>query len=315
MKIPTLFIVVPCYNEEETLPESNRQLCEYLNMLITDGRVSSDSRIMYVDDGSRDSTWSLIAEYNEKMELVTGVKLAANCGHQHALLAGLYTAKEHADIMVSIDADLQDDYHVIGDMVAMYMKGIDIVYGVRRKRDTDTWFKRFTAQSFYRIMSALGVKSVYNHADFRLMSRRAVEQLCRYRERNLFLRGLVPLIGYKTDKVYYDRKERMAGESKYPLKKMIQFAADGITSFSTYPLHLLFFTGLFFILVSLGILIWVVCRYLTNNVVPGWSSLMLSVWFVGGCILVGMGILGEYIGKVYIEVKDRPRFNIEQVKL
>ena len=239
--------------------------------------------------------------------------MAGNVGHQNALMAGLTTAKEYADIIVSIDADLQDDVEVIPQMVREYNNGCDIVYGVRKKRETDTFFKRTTAQGFYKLMSWLGVKTVYNHADYRLMSKRAVEKLTEFRERNLFLRGMVPLIGYKSSCVYYDRAERFAGESKYPLGKMINFAIDGISSFSIKPLRMLVYMGILFILISLGILCWVLVRYMTDNVVQGWSSLILSVWFVGGCILVGMGIMGEYIGKVYVEVKDRQRYNIETV--
>ena len=243
---------------------------------------------------------------------VVGVKLAGNVGHQNALMAGLTTAKDYADIIVSIDADLQDDVEVIPDMVRQYDNGYDIVYGVRRKRDTDTFFKRTTAQGFYKLMNWLGVKTIYNHADYRLMSQRAVEKLTAFRERNLFLRGMVPLIGYKTTSVYYDRAERFAGESKYPLAKMVNFAIEGITSFSIRPLRLLLYMGMIFILVSLCILCWVLVKFIAGSVVPGWSSLMLSVWFVGGCILVGLGTVGEYIGKIYMEVKDRPRYNIEK---
>ena len=265
-----------------------------------------------VDDGSRDRTWEIIERLHAANPLVGGVKLAANSGHQNALLAGLFTACEKADIMVSIDADLQDDVEVIPEMVRKYLEGNDVVYGVRKSRATDTWFKRTTALGFYKFMRTLGVKSVYNHADYRLMSRRAVRQLSNYRERNLFLRGLVPLVGYKSDKVYYDRAKRFAGESKYPLKKMLNFAIDGITSFSIQPLRLLFHTGLLFILISFCIFIWVLYKYFTGDVVTGWSSLILSIWFVGGTILTGLGITGEYIGKMYMEVKDRPRYNIEE---
>ncbi len=312
MEKPVLYIVVPCYNEEEVLEETNRQLCALLGTMMAEGQVSAESRLLYVDDGSRDATWSLIERFHGQTAMVCGVKLAANSGHQRALLAGLYASKSHSDIMVSIDADLQDDIGVIPDMVSAYARGCDVVYGVRRRRTTDTFFKRFTAQSFYRVMGFLGVKTVYNHADFRLMSRRAVEELFRYKERNLFLRGLVPLIGYPSDVVYYDRKERLAGESKYPLRKMLSFAAEGITSFSVQPLHLLLYLGAIFILVSLLIFCYVIYRYITHDVVPGWASLILSVWFVGGCVLVGLGIVGEYVGKIYIEAKGRPRFNIEQ---
>ena len=310
--LPILYIVVPCYNEQEMLPISNEQLTKFLKDLADETVIAQESRVMYVDDGSHDNTWELISEYANSNTYVTGVKLSANSGHQNALLAGLTTAKEYADIMVSIDADLQDDISVIREMIKQYKLGCDIVYGVRNKRTTDTWFKRTTALGFYKLMHTLGVKSVYNHADYRLMSRRAVEQLCQYRERNLFLRGIVPLIGYKTAKVYYDRMERVAGESKYPLGKMLNFAVDGITSFSVKPVRMIFFSGIIFLIISFLILIYVLYSLFTDKAVPGWSSLILSVWFVGGCILVAIGVIGEYIGKIYIETKDRPRYNIEE---
>ncbi len=310
--LPILYIVVPCYNEQEMLPISNEQLTKFLKDLADETVIAQESRVMYVDDGSHDNTWELISEYAHSNTYVTGVKLSANSGHQNALLAGLTTAKEYADIMVSIDADLQDDISVIREMIKQYKLGCDIVYGVRNKRTTDTWFKRTTALGFYKLMRTLGVKSVYNHADYRLMSRRAVEQLCQYRERNLFLRGIVPLIGYKTAKVYYDRMERVAGESKYPLGKMLNFAVDGITSFSVKPVRMILFSGIIFLIISFLIFLYVLYSLFTDKAVPGWSSLILSVWFVGGCILVAIGVIGEYIGKIYIETKDRPRYNIEE---
>lgn len=313
MNQPILYIVVPCYNEEAMLPLSNEKLTQLLDELVATREISDKSKVMYVDDGSRDRTWELICEYASSGHRVKGVKLAGNSGHQNALMAGLATAKDHCDVIVSIDADLQDDISVIHEMLDKYKSGCDIVYGVRKKRTTDTWFKRNTALAFYKIMHGLGVKTVYNHADYRLMSQRAVEQLCQYRERNLFLRGIVPLLGYKTDSVYYDRKERVAGESKYPLSKMMNFAADGITSFSVKPVRLILAAGMVFILISFLILIYVLYMYFSHRVVAGWSSLILSVWFVGGCILVGLGIIGEYIGKIYIETKDRPRYNIEEM--
>ena len=312
MKKPVLYIVIPCYNEEEVLEETTRRITAIIERMVKEDLVSGESRMLPVDDGSRDRTWEIIERLHAANPLVGGVKLAANSGHQNALLAGLFTACEKADIMVSIDADLQDDVEVIPEMVRKYLEGNDVVYGVRKSRATDTWFKRTTALGFYKFMRTLGVKSVYNHADYRLMSRRAVRQLSHYRERNLFLRGLVPLVGYKSDKVYYDRAKRFAGESKYPLKKMLNFAIDGITSFSIQPLRLLFHTGLLFILISFCIFIWVLYKYFTGDVVTGWSSLILSIWFVGGTVLTGLGITGEYIGKMYMEVKDRPRYNIEE---
>ena len=308
---PILYIVIPCFNEEEVLDETARRILVLLDRMESEGLVASGSRMLPVDDGSRDRTWQVIERLHATDSRVGGVKLAANSGHQNALLAGLLTASNKADIMVSIDADLQDDAEVIPDMVRKYLEGNDIVYGVRRSRQTDNWFKRTTATLFYRIMQALGAKTIYNHADYRLMSRRAVLQLANYRERNLFLRGLVPLLGYRSDVVYYDRARRFAGTSKYPLGKMLNFALDGITSFSIRPLRLLFHLGLFFILIALCILVWVLYKYITGDVVTGWSSLILSIWFVGGCVLTGLGITGEYVGKIYMEVKDRPRYNIE----
>lgn len=307
-----LAIVVPCYNEEEVLPQSNKRLRELLDGMMQDRLVSCDSYIMYVNDGSRDSTWSIIASYAERDRHVRGLKLAGNVGHQNALMAGLETARHDADITVSIDADLQDDIHVIPEMVRKYDAGNDIVYGVRRKRETDTFFKRTTAQMFYKFMSGMGVKTVYNHADFRLMSRRAVDALCEYDERNLFLRGLVPLLGYQTDAVYYDRSAREAGESKYPLSKMLSFAIDGVTSFSVKPLRLIFDLGVVFLLISLAILVYVIVSLCQGRGVQGWASLMLSIWFVGGCVLICLSIIAAYIGRIYTEGKHRPRYNIEK---
>ena len=307
-----LAIVVPCYNEEEVLPQTNRQLRDLLDSMTRDGLVSAASYILYVNDGSRDRTWDIIAGYCEADKRVRGLKLAGNVGHQNALMAGLETARHDADVTVSIDADLQDDIHAIPEMIVKYNEGCDIVYGVRRKRTTDTFFKRTTAQMFYRFMAGMGVKSVYNHADFRLMSRRAVDALCQYEERNLFLRGLVPLLGYKTDKVYYDRLERQAGESKYPLSKMMSFAIDGVTSFSVKPLRLIFDLGMIFLLISLGILIYVIVALCQGRGVQGWASLMLSIWFVGGCVLICLSIIAAYIGRIYTEGKHRPRYNIEK---
>lgn len=307
-----LAIVVPCYNEQEVLPQTNKRLRALLDSMIQDRLISSGSYIMYVNDGSRDDTWSMIAGYSEQDAHVRGLKLAGNVGHQNALMAGLDTARQDADITVSIDADLQDDINVISEMVKKYDEGVDIVYGVRRKRETDTFFKRTTAQMFYKFMTSMGVKSVYNHADFRLMSRRAVDALCQYEERNLFLRGLVPLIGYKTDSVYYDRSAREAGESKYPLSKMLSFAIDGITSFSVKPLRLIFYLGAVFMLISLAILVYVIVALCQGRGVQGWASLMLSIWFVGGCVLICLSVIAAYIGRIFTESKHRPRYNIEK---
>lgn len=312
MENSTLAIVVPCYNEEEVLPQTNQQLRTLLDGMMREHLVSEESYILYVNDGSRDRTWEIIAGYCESDAHVRGLKLAGNVGHQNALMAGLDTARQDADVTVSIDADLQDDIHAIPDMVMKYDDGCDIVYGVRRKRTTDTFFKRTTAQLFYKFMSSMGVKSVYNHADFRLMSRRAVHALCQYDERNLFLRGLVPLLGYKSDSVYYDRLERQAGESKYPLSKMLSFAIDGVTSFSVKPLRLIFDLGMVFLLISMGILIYVIVALCQGRGVQGWASLMLSIWFVGGCVLICLSIIAAYIGRIYTEGKHRPRYNIEK---
>ena len=307
-----LIIVIPCYNEEAVLLETAHRMTELLERCSGELQlVSRDSRILFVNDGSRDLTWNLIQQLFETNPFVCGLNLAGNVGHQNALAAGLELAKDMGDAIVSIDADLQDDIQAIPEMIELYLKGYDIVYGVRRERKTDTWFKRITALAFYRLMNALGVKSIFNHADYRLMSQRAVSQLCQYKEKNLFLRGIVPLIGYKTTSVYYDRHERFAGESKYPLKKMINFAIDGITSFSVKPVRLITLLGSIFLLMALGILVYVVVSLIQRSIVSGWTSLILSLWFIGGCLMLSLGIIGEYIGKIYIEVKDRPRYNIE----
>lgn len=308
-----LAIVVPCYKEELVLHETSSRLTQVLDDLVKDDLVAANSYILYVNDGSTDNTWNIISELHEANKYVNGVNLAGNVGHQNALVAGLSSAVENCDMAISIDADLQDDVNAIREMVVKYYEGCDIVYGVRQSRQTDTWFKRTTALGFYSLMKSMGVKSVYNHADYRLMSQRALRQLLRYRERNLFLRGMVPTIGYKTDCVYYDRAERFAGESKYPLKKMISFAFDGITSFSVKPVHMVLYFGIVFLIVAFSIFCFVMYSLFRGNAVPGWTSLMLSVWFCSGCILLGLGIVGEYVGKIYVEVKDRPRFNIERV--
>ena len=285
-----------------------------LKDLIQKGKISDDSFILFVNDGSKDKTWELIEEEHNKFPTeVRGVKLAGNVGHQFALTAGLITAKDMSDVTVSIDADLQDDVAVIEEMIDKFHDGCDIVYGVRKERKTDTFFKRFTAQSFYKVMKWMGVKTIYNHADFRLMSKRAVEEFSKYQETNLFLRGMMPLIGYKTDSVYYDRKERVAGESKYPLKKMLALAFNGISSFSVKPISLIFGAGVFVIFASIAALVYALISYFTGHVVPGWTSLIISIWFLGGLQLVAIGLVGQYIGKIYIEVKHRPRYNIEKI--
>lgn len=312
MSNPILYIVVPCYNEEEVLHETNRRLAVLLDSLVKDNMIAA-GRILYVDDGSRDHTWQLVEEFAAAGSPVKGLKLAHNVGHQQALWAGLEYAAAHADAVVSIDADLQDNVDSIREMVDYFNKGIDIVYGVRRERRTDSFFKKTTAQLFYHLMSNLGGEIVYNHADFRLMSRRAVKALMSYPERNLFLRGMVCSMGYPSAVVYYDREKRFAGESKYPFSKMLSFAVDGITSFSVRPLRYIVLLGLLFILISIVAIIYGFLSYLEGDTIPGWTSLLVSIWFIGGMVTTAIGIIGEYVGKIYKEVKRRPRYFIEKV--
>lgn len=307
-----LLVVVPCYNEEEVLKETTAQLSEVIGRMKADGKIE-EGRILYVDDGSKDLTWTLIEQLSGVNDCVSGLKLAHNAGHQQALWAGLeWAAGSEYDAAVSIDADLQDDVNAIVEMVDCFVQGADVVFGVRKERKTDTFFKKHTAQLFYKLMSNLGGEVVYNHADFRLMSKRTLQALVEFPERNLFLRGMVCLLGYPTASVYYDRKERFAGESKYPLAKMLNFALDGITSFSVKPLRLITMLGLFFIIISLGAIIYALFGFISGNVIPGWTSLLISLWFIGGAILTAIGIIGEYIGKIYKEVKRRPRYFIEK---
>lgn len=309
-----LAIVIPCYNEEEVLKIASEALRGVLDDLAGKGKIAKDSFLLFVNDGSKDRTWELIEEEHKEHPIqVRGVNLAGNVGHQFALTAGLITAKDMSDVTVSIDADLQDDIAVIEEMIDKFHAGNDIVYGVRKERKTDTFFKRTTAQGFYKVMELMGVKTVYNHADFRLMSKRAVEQFSLYKETNLFLRGMMPLIGYQTDMVYYDRKERVAGESKYPLKKMLALAFNGISSFSVKPITMIFGLGMFIVIVSVLAAIYALISYFTGQTEPGWTSLILSIWFLGGVQLLAIGLVGQYIGKIYIEVKHRPRYNIEKV--
>ena len=305
-------IVVPCYNEEEVFPATVKALISTIEDLIKKEKIAKNSGILFVNDGSRDRTWELISNAYKNSKYIYGLNLAANVGHQNALLAGLNTVKDICDISVSIDADLQDDVNVIEEMLDKYYDGADIVYGVRNERKTDTFFKRFTAQTFYKLISAMGVKSVYNHADFRLMSSRAMQALSLYKERNLFLRAIVPKLGYKTDCVFYVRKPRTAGKSKYPLKKMLSFALDGITSFSIKPITMVAILGVIIIAASIIALIYTLISFFVGNTVPGWSSLMISIWFLGGTQLLSIGIVGQYVGKTYIESKERPRYNIEE---
>lgn len=309
--MPTVYFVIPCYNEEEVLPETKKRLLEKLERMMGDGLADENSRILFVDDGSKDKTWELISRYHEENRLISGVKLAHNRGHQNALLAGLMTAKEYADCAISLDADLQDDIEVLDQFVRKYEEGCEVVYGVRNKRETDTFFKRFTAESFYRVMQKLGVDVVFNHADYRLMGKRALDALSDYREINLFLRGIVPLIGFRSDYVYYDRHERFAGESKYPLKKMIHFALEGITSFSVKPLKLISNLGILISVLSVFGLLYALISYLAGVAVPGWTAIVGSIWLLGGIQLLCIGVVGGYIGKIYSEVKGRPRFLVE----
>ena len=309
----TLYIVIPCYNEQEVLPETSKRLLEKLQSLVLKNKIADNSRIMFVNDGSKDQTWSMIKGLCEENSVFAGVNLSRNRGHQNALLAGMATAVKYADMIVTMDADLQDDVAVIEEMIDKFHNGCDIVYGVRKERKTDTFFKRTTAQGFYKVMEMMGVKTVYNHADFRLMSKRAVEQFSKYQETNLFLRGMMPLIGYQTDCVYYDRKERVAGESKYPLKKMLALAFNGISSFSVKPISMILGAGMIIVALSVLAAIYALISYCTGHVVPGWTSLILSIWFLGGIQLMAIGLVGQYIGKIYIEVKHRPRYNIEKV--
>ncbi len=308
-----LYLVIPCYNEEAVLPETARQLLAKMNSMFDRGMISRESRILFVNDGSKDRTWEIIEELHASNSIYSGVKLSRNKGHQNALLAGLMTAKEKADMMISLDADLQDDVDVIDQMVEKYYAGNDIVYGVRSARKTDTFFKKFTAQGFYKIMQAMGVEIVYNHADYRLMSKRAVEGLAQFKEVNLFLRGIVPLIGYKSDVVTYERHERFAGESKYPLKKMLAFATDGITSFSIKPIRLITTCGILIFAVSILMLLYSLAVHFMGRTVAGWTSMIISIWAIGGLQLLAIGIVGEYIGKIYLETKARPKYIIETV--
>lgn len=308
-----LYLVVPCYNEEPVLPETVRELTKKLNSMIQSGLISPESRMVFVNDGSKDRTWELIEEYHESNPLVSGIKLSRNRGHQFAVLAGLITVKEHCDMAITLDADLQDDIDVLDEFVRKYKEeGCEIVYGVRNSRETDTFFKRFTAESFYRLMSGMGVDIVFNHADYRLMSRKALDALAEYKEVNLFLRGVVPLIGYKTGTVEYARKERAAGESKYPLKKMLSFAMDGITSFSIKPIRMITMLGVLAFIASIVMAVYTVVGFFMGTTVSGWASIIISIWGFGGLILIALGMIGEYIGKIYMETKARPRYLVEK---
>lgn len=309
----TIWLVLPCYNEEQVLPETAKQLKEIMTNLMQQGKISKNSKIAMVNDGSGDGTWDNIKKLHEQDSLYTGINLSRNRGHQNALLAGLMTAKEYADAAISLDADLQDDVGVIEKFIDKFAEGYDIVYGVRSSRKTDTFFKRFTAEGFYHVMKWLGVDIVFNHADYRLMSKRALEGLAEFEEVNLFLRGIVPQIGYKTTIVEYERHERFAGESKYPLKKMLSFAFDGISSFSVKPMRMIIHAGAVMFLISIAMLIYSLIRKIIGATIVGWTSLMVSIWMVGGIQLLCLGIIGEYIGKIYSETKKRPRYIVESV--
>ena len=307
-----LYLVIPCYNEEEVLPETSKQLRAKMETLMAAGKISKESRIVFVNDGSKDRTWEIIESLHKENPLFQGIKLSRNKGHQNALLAGLMTVKEHCDMAISLDADLQDDIDAIDGMLEKYAEGCDIVYGVRNARDTDTAFKRKTAEGYYKVMGLLGADIVYNHADYRLMSKRALDGLEQFKEVNLFLRGVVPMIGYKSDKVYYARKERFAGESKYPLKKMLAFAWEGLTSLSVKPIRMIMTLGSVIFLVSIAMLIYSLVRHAMGATLVGWTSTVVSIWAIGGLQLLAIGIIGEYIGKVYLETKQRPKFIVEE---
>ncbi|MBR2717910.1 MAG: glycosyltransferase family 2 protein [Clostridia bacterium] len=310
----TLYIVVPCYKEEEVLPETSKRLKAKMESLLEQGKISDKSRVMFVNDGSKDRTWEIIEQlHREEPEMFSGVNLARNRGHQNALLAGLMTAVNYADMVISMDADLQDDVDAVDGMVDAYHNGFDVVYGVRSSRQTDTFFKRFTAESFYKLMKGLGVDIVFNHADYRLMSKRALEGLSQFGEVNLFLRGIVPQIGYPWTTVEYERHERFAGESKYPLKKMLAFAFDGITSFSVKPMRLILVLGVVVFFISIVMLLWALLSKIAGATTAGWTSMIGSIWLIGGIQLLSLGVIGEYIGKIYSETKHRPRFIIERV--
>ena len=312
VKAPRLYIVIPCYREEEALPKTAERLDALYADLIQKGLIAADSRITLVDDGSKDDTWGVISRLHERDAKYEGVKLAHNAGHQNALWAGMMTVKDQCDCLISMDADLQDDVGAVYGFLEAYQNGADVVYGVRSSREKDTAFKRLTAEGFYKFMGAMGADVVYNHADYRLLSRRAVEALSQFGEVNLFLRGMVPLLGFKTEKVYYERGERVAGESKYPLKKMLKFAMEGILSFSVKPITWITTFGVLFVILGIIMGIYTLVSLAVGRVVSGWASLMISIWFIGGVQLIALGIIGQYIGKIYLETKRRPRFILEQ---
>ena len=307
----TLYMVIPCYNEEPVLPETAMRLRNKYTQLIEAGKISTESRIVFVDDGSNDVTWRIIDRFHREDPVYRGIKLSRNRGHQNALLAGLMTVKDECDVTISMDADLQDDINAIDAMLDEYERGYEIVYGVRNDRKKDSLFKRATAEGFYKLMRAMGVETVFNHADFRLMSAKSLQALSAFKEVNLFLRGLVPMVGFKSDTVYYERGERFAGVSKYPFTRMLQFATEGITSLSIKPIRLITSLGFFIFFVSIATIIYSLVRYFTGHTIQGWTTTVLSVWAIGGLIMISLGVIGEYIGKIYLETKERPRYIIE----
>lgn len=307
-----LYLVVPCYNEQEVLPETSKQLQIKMESLIKQGKISRESKILFVNDGSKDRTWEMIEELHEKNPIYLGLKLSRNRGHQNALLGGLMTAKKYADMVISLDADLQDDIDAIDAFVEKYYEGCEIVYGVRSARKTDTFFKKFTAEGFYKLLALMGGEVVFNHADYRLMSKRALDEMEQYKEVNLFLRGIVPMIGFQTDVVLYERHERLAGESKYPLKKMLALAVDGITSLSTKPIRWIVLLGMLIFVCSIAMLAYSLVQHFLGNTSIGWTSLIVSIWAIGGLQLLAIGVIGEYIGKIYLETKARPKYIIEK---
>jgi polyisoprenyl-phosphate glycosyltransferase len=308
-----LYLVIPCYNEEEVLGETSKRLLIKMDTLIENNKISKNSKVVFIDDGSKDKTWEIIEELHKRNNMFSGIKLSINKGHQNALMAGLITAKENADIIISLDADLQDDINVIDDFIQEYYNGNEIIYGIRNLRKKDTFLKRNTALVFYKLMEKMGVNIVYNHADYRLMSKRAVCELENFKEVNLFLRGIIPLIGFKTAVVEYERHERFAGESKYPFRKMLDFALDGITSFSVKPIRMIFSLGILIVFASILVLIYAIVLKTMDINVEGWTFIVCSIWLLGGIQMLSLGIIGEYIGKMYLEVKSRPRYVIEKI--
>lgn len=307
-----LYVVIPCYNEEEVLPETAKRIKSKMTELIGNGSIDADSRVCFVNDGSKDKTWEIIKQLHTEDKLFSGINLSRNRGHQNALLAGLMTTMDNADMIISMDADLQDDINAMDEMIKKYHDGCDVVYGVRSSRKKDTFFKKKTAEGFYKMMNRMGVKTVFNHADYRLLSKRALDGLAGFKEVNLFLRGIVPMVGFKSDVVYYERGERFAGESKYPLSKMLSFAVEGVTSLSVKPIRYITGLGFFVFLFSVIMLIYSFIRHFMGETIQGWTTLMVSIWGTGGLILFSLGVVGEYVGKIYLETKGRPRFIIEE---